>query len=332
VQLIGPQQPEQQVGIAARLDGRALGQAGRQGVRVQHRAHEHVHLQARQGRQVQTRLAARAATPAGAAHVQLGPGVGHENDGSLAQLACHLLEDLERAVVGQVHVVDGDDERAQGGVGLEEAAKYRTRQVGLLVGPADQRLTERALGQAQTEKAAQQPGHLRHPAVAEDPAQLGPEQGGGLLRLRVLGNTEAIAQDSGEQAIGLELAGRFGGHLGRRSPGRGPHHPEHVPTLAGRRPLFEKTGLAHAQPAHDGHELRRPEAQRAFDGGLQRSLGLLTPHERRRAQRSPLSPSLDSHPSSIRNSCSDRQKPRCSVEGREPSGGPDAARDPATCR
>jgi hypothetical protein len=184
----------EQVRAAARLDGGAVEQRGRDLVGAQRRPDERVERPARQRPEVEADRAAVGAAPAGAPHEQIGARRHDEEHGRLAELARERGQQVERLLVGGLQVLGDDDERAREGILLEEPAQHGPRELGPLLRLGGERLGERALGHLEPEEAAQQRGHLGDAPVAEDPLELAAEQGEGLRAVRRPVELEPIAQ------------------------------------------------------------------------------------------------------------------------------------------
>jgi len=89
---------------------------------VQDPLHQRAALLAKQGIKKERRGGARADHPHRAPLEQLGPGEHQQQHGRLADPKRHLLEKVERDVLGGVHVLDNHQERSSSGHGLEERA------------------------------------------------------------------------------------------------------------------------------------------------------------------------------------------------------------------
>ena len=210
-----------------------------QGIRVQRGADEHVHLQPRQRRQIQPGVAARAPAPPRTPDVQLRSSgrSGRRSGASTSSAATRSSTSSVRssARCRSSSAITSGCRAASASRNRHSTARDRSS---LLIGPAGQRLPERALGQAQAEKAAEQAGHLGHPPVAEHLLQLGPEPGHGLrLGLGVgLAQTEPAAQQRRQQRVGL--------HLVRHGPAAGPRRSPPGTCPAARRPRPTRPGSA----------------------------------------------------------------------------------------
>jgi len=263
------EQLEEQGGVATRLDGRALGQAVGESLGPQRRANEHLHLEGRKRRHVDSDVAALGPAPARLPHEELGACGGDEHQRRLPKLGAQAQDDLQALRVRQVNVVDQIHRRLQAGVLLEKTAEHRAGQVVLLLGPHGQRLHERATGRRQAYEAPEERGELGDPAITEDRLHLRPQP---LDRTRLLeGGIDADARPQ-----------KLAQHAARACLFGAPHcrNPETTKTalfLHPAQPVAGQAGLAHPRGAHQRHELRCLEPGGPVERGIETTfLGLAT--------------------------------------------------------
>jgi hypothetical protein len=199
---------------------------------------------------------ARPRAPFGAAHVELGARAPHHDDRGRAELLAELLDELERVVVGGAEVVEHQHDRRRGRVDLEEVAQHRARDLVVLARVVLEGAQERRVRVAEAEEVAEEVHHFADAPVSEHLLHGLAEVIAGALRIVVLGQAEAIAEQARDRGPAL---------VRRRAAAVDAHR-----GIDPREPFRDQARLPGPLVSGDGHELRRVRRDCAREQTIQR--------------------------------------------------------------